>query len=75
MEANRAAGDIAPPFSGKAKAEVEGELMLDGVHVEFGPVKRWTRDMNSLGFAWIILGETVYIMTGGRGGAWVWWAA
>lgn len=68
IEAKRAAGDIAPPLSWNGRAEVEGE--------EFGPVKRWTRDMNSLGSAWIILGETVYIITGGAwegwwlGGAW-----
>lgn len=55
MEAKRAAGDTAPPASWKAKAgaeEEEGDVVV-------GPVKRWTNDMNSLGFAWIILGETV----------------
>lgn len=66
MEAKRAAGDMAP-LSWKAKEEEEEEVEGD---VALGPVKRWTSDMNSLGFAWMILGETVYIMTGGRGGAW-----
>lgn len=40
--------------------------------VLLGPVSRWTRVMKSLGFVWMILGETAYMMTGGRGGG-GWW--
>ncbi|KAJ0615252.1 hypothetical protein HanIR_Chr02g0071991 [Helianthus annuus] len=54
MDANLAAGDTAPPPS-SWKAEKE-EPTGDGAD---GPVKRWTRVMNSLGFVWITFGETV----------------
>lgn len=57
IEAKRAAGDTAPPSKAKAEAAAEEEE-AEG-DVAFGPVKRWTSDMNSLGFAWMILGETV----------------
>lgn len=42
-----AAGEIAPPSSAIGAEEDEA------------PVRRWTRFMKSLGFVWMILGETV----------------
>lgn len=52
MDANLAAGDTAPPSSWKAEAIPTGDEAD-------GPVKRWTKVMNSFGFVWITFGETV----------------
>lgn len=38
------------------------------MEVEVLPVRRWTNVMKLLGCVWIILGDTVYIITGPGGG-------